>query len=105
MDQSSCLTLVPAAVERSRTNRFAGTSLCTGTSASHFLPRADDKGTVRVEIGSKDAEDGDAVSKFDNLDPTRLVTVIWIPCFLGAHRGAAVVVEQSRKDANDALDL
>lgn len=36
--------------------RFAGTSLCTGTSASHFLTRADEEGTVHVEIGSKDAE-------------------------------------------------
>ena len=56
----------------SKTNRFVGASLCTRTSALHFLPRADDEGTVRLDIRTEDAEDGGTVFEVGQLNPTRL---------------------------------
>ena len=102
MNQSSCLPLMPAAVERSKTKRFAGTWLCTGTSALHLLPRADDEGTVRVGIGSKDAEDGDAVLKMDNWIPHVSIHSDLDTMLSGRTQGA---LSQSRKIGNQALDL
>ena len=68
----------------------------TGTSALHFLSRADDEGTVHVEIPTEDAEDGVTVLKLDNWILRGGVSIrgnLDIPAFW-AHTGrAALVVE------------
>ena len=89
MNQSSCLTLVPAAGERSKQSGSQGLR-CVLKPLPCTFPHADEEGTVHLEIRTGDAEDRGMVLK----DPTRLDS-----------RRSRYLVEQSREDAKHALDL
>ena len=78
--QSSCLTLVLAAVERSKTKRFTGPA---------------------VHVA-----DGEAVLKLDNRIPhVSIHGDLDTPAFWTRTGRAALVVESSRKDAKHAVNV